>query len=334
MRRNSAVWLSVLCVFMVSLLLSVYAGYTGWNYNTIDLNGANSIQERVDELDDRLDDIGMTDEDDLDLSYDILRLSTGVLSSDTEYAGAPLAVDPASYYGWMDDFFLAGYLANSADTNLNGLVIQKGGKFAETADHAEWLVTVTDGDGDNNESIVVADDAPGGWVTINTTDKANDAVQVQKNGESFKVTTSKDLWFEAKFEIEDVSEDTVFVGLTVADTDVLGSLGNDFMGFYLDQSTNCAFLCAKDGTITTNAAVAVFADATATVGASAKRCGFYVDGSTSNVFIYVDGALVASNTASASIPNDEALAPAMSILTTDTGADFLRVDYINVRAQR
>jgi len=325
---------------LVIVMLTVLAGpalaawKTTWKYSASDLGGSDCIQDAIDELDARLDDMGMTAEDDKDLSLETLRLSTGLLSSDTEYAGAPLAVDPANFYSYLEECLRAGYVANAASTNVSGATVLRGGMFSEIADHAEWLVSVTDGDSDENESITVADDAPGGWLVINTTDKANDAVQVQKNGESFKCTTSKDLWFESKFEIEDVSEDTVFVGLTVADTDVLGSLGNDFMGFYLDQSTNCAFLCAKDGVITTNSAVAVFADATATVGASAKRMGFYVDGSSSNVYVYVDGALVASNTASATIPNDEALSPAMSILTTDTGADFLRVDYINVRAQR
>lgn len=330
---------SMVAAGIAAVMMVVYsaeaAWKTTWKYSPSDLGGTDCIQEAIDELDARLDDIGMTAEDDKDLALDSLTLgASGLKSSDTEYSGAPLAVDPASYYSWMEDFFRAGYIANAAVTNLDGLVILKGGKFAETADHAEWLVTVTDGDGDNNESITVADDAPGGWLTINTTDKALDAVQIQLNGEAFKVTTSKDLWFETKFEIEDVSEDTVFVGLTVADTDILGSLGNDFMGFYLDQSTNCAFLSGKNGTITTNAAVAIFADATGTVGASAKRLGFYVDGSSSNVYVYVDGVLAASNLVSETIPNDEALAPAMCILTTDTGADYLRVDYLSVRAER
>lgn len=36
------------------------AAYTGWNYNPADLQGANSLQARLDEIDNRLDAIGAT----------------------------------------------------------------------------------------------------------------------------------------------------------------------------------------------------------------------------------------------------------------------------------
>lgn len=259
-------------------------------------------------------------------------LFEGVTSSEM-WVGAPLAVRPGSWYELFNDFVSAGYTADAATTNSLGAAIP-GSIFSETADRGSWLVTVTDDDGDGDESVTIADDGAGGWLVVNTTDKANDALNIQMNGEAVAVTATKDLWFEAKFEVEDVSEDTVFVGLTVADTDILGSLGNDFMGFYLDQSGVVSFQTAKNGTITTNAAIATLVDATATVGASAQTFSFYVDGSAGNVYVYLDGAVVAANVGIATIPNDEALSPAMAILTTDTGADYLRLDYIKVQAQR
>jgi len=244
------------------------------------------------------------------------------------WAGSYIAAEPQDYYEFMDDFFTAGYIANAADTNTAGLTILKGGKFSEAADHAGWLVSVTDGDSDEGETIVVADDAAGGILVITCNDKADDAVQAQMNGESFAVTTTKDLWFEARIAIEDVSEDTAFVGLTVADTDILGSLGNDFMGFYMDQSAVLQYQQAKNGTITTNTVTTNLLDATFV------RVGVYADGSVSNSYVYLNGTCIATNAASATLPNDEALSPALAILTTDTGADYLKADYMKIQATR
>lgn len=243
----------------------------------------------------------------------------------------PMNAVPSTHYTYFDDFFYAGYIANArvdtTGTNVSTLV-QAGPKFSETANYGEWLVSVTDGDSDEGETILVADDVAGGELQITCNNKTADAVQCQMNGEAFAATLTKDLWYETKIKIEDVSADTVFVGLTVADTDPLGSLGNDFIGFYVDQSTNMTFQMAKNGAITTNATLVVIADDTAVT------LGFYADGSASNVYVYVDGALAATHTASASLPNDEALSPAMSILTTGTDADALKVDYLKIIGQR
>jgi hypothetical protein len=248
-------------------------------------------------------------------------------------------LDISGYVMYVDDFFTAGYLANAA-ANLsatNALVIQRGGNFSEVADHADWLVTVTDGDGDNAESIVVLDDAPGGWLRLETNNKADDSLNVQMNGESFKITSGaagKDVWFEAKFEVEDVDKDNVFIGLSVADTDFYGSLPNDYIGFFVEKSTNVVFKMAKNGVTTTNTMIGVIADYATAIGTSAVRCGFYADASTTNCYVYFNGTLVTNYAANATIPNDEALSPLMYIETSDTGADFLDVDYIRVIQSR
>jgi hypothetical protein len=234
-------------------------------------------------------------------------------------------------YTWVDDFFSAGYKANAAITNCAVGTIWRGGKFSEAADEGEWLVTVTDGDGDNGEAVKVADDAVGGWLEILCNNKALDTMNVQLNGESFGPTSSKDLWYEIKMNIDDVSADMVWVGLTVADTDVMDSFGNDFIGFYVTNGT-CTFQSGKDGVLATNS-VTTFDDG-ASAGTNAKRLGFHVDGSTSNVVVYLDGAPVATNLASGKLPLDEAISPIMAIRTTDTGADSLFVDYIKVVGDR
>jgi len=249
-------------------------------------------------------------------------------STSVPWYDVPMPEVPGTHYTYMEDFFSAGYIANAADTNTAGLTILKGGKFSEAADQAAWLVSVTDGDSDEGETIKVADDVAGGELQITCNDKADDAVQCQLNGEAFAVTATKDLWYETKIKIEDVSEDTVFVGLTPADTDPLGSLGNDFIGFYVDQSTNMTFQMAKNGAIVTNTPTVVIADDTAVT------LGFYADGSTGNVYVYANGALVKTYTSTTNLPNDEVLSPQMAILTTDTGGDALKVDYLKIIAER
>ena len=255
-------------------------------------------------------------------------------STATPWYLAPGFYPEESYAIFMDDFLTAGYIANGAVTTSLGSAVGYG-KFSETADRAEWLVSVTDGDGDNVETIVVVDGVPNGVLAITPNNKADDAMQIQKNGESFRVSTTKDLWFETSIGCEDVSDNDVAVGLTVSDTDVLGSFGNDFMLFYFPNAGvgTGSFQMAKNGTIVTNAAITVLGDSGAT-GTNLTRLGFFADGSTSNVYVYVDGALVASNTASASLPNDELLSPFASILDTTTTTDQLFVDYIKIIQQR
>ena len=56
----------------------------------------------------------------------------------------------------FDDFTDGwGFEANDADNS---------GKFSETANLGEYLVTVIDGDTDSGEVIACADDAPGGQI--------------------------------------------------------------------------------------------------------------------------------------------------------------------------
>ena len=260
-----------------------------------------------------------------DLKVDVVYDASA--STATPWYLAPGFYPEESYAIFMDDFFTAGYMPGGGVTNL--------ARFSETADRGEWLVSVTDGDGDNVETIVVVDGVPNGVLAITPNNKAVDAVQIQKNGESFRVSTTKDLWFETSIGCEDVSDNDVAVGLTVSDTDVLGTFGNDFMLFYFPDTGigTGSFQMAKDGAIVTNAAITVLGDSGAT-GTNLTRLGFFADGSTSNVYVYVDGALVATHTAVTNLPNDELLSPFASILCTNVTTDQLFIDYIKIIQQR
>lgn len=229
----------------------------------------------------------------------------------------------------LDHFTDATYGKDSALT----LESDPTGKFSVVADRADWLVTLVDGDGDAAEVINVADDGPGGWLSMTTNNKANDTINAQMNGESFKLADGMKLWFETIIEVEDVDKDDVVVGLATAGaTDIIDSAPNDWVGFKIDHDGNIDYHCSQNGTDTTADTTKDIDDATATVGASEVKLAFGWDGDDS-VRFYVDDALVATvtdNGGTVLIPDDEALSPIMAIQCTDTGADFLRCDLLRV----
>jgi len=245
----------------------------------------------------------------------------------------PKALESNPPVTYMEEFTAAGYTANAAVTNTGGLTIAQNGKFSEGADKAAWLVSVQDGDSDEGEAITVVDDGPSSFLKILTNDKIADHMNLQNNGEFFKCDSTRDLLFQARIEIGDVSDSIMYIGLGVADTDIGASLGNDFMYFETSSSGVINFKQGKNGTITTNAAIGTFTDGTGT-GAAAKTLGVYVDGSAGHSFVYVDGVLAASNLSSTTIPNDEALVPGIYIEGTNSTADALYVDYIRVEQTR
>jgi len=112
----------------------------------------------------------------------------------------------------FDDFTDGwGFEANDTDNT---------GKFSETANLGQWLVTCTDG---GTESIVISDDEPGGVVTLTTSSALNDSLECQLNGEAWKVAADKDIYFKCRLKLADADSTDWFVGLATTDTDVIGT---------------------------------------------------------------------------------------------------------------
>ena len=228
--------------------------------------------------------------------------------------GEPLAM-PAVYFDDFTDGW--GSEANDADNT---------GKFSETANLGQWLVTVVDDNPDNGEVVAVADDAVGGQLTLTTNDADNDALNLQINGEAWQAASGKTLIFEIRMKGTDVSEFDWFVGLAVADTDVLGGV-TDRIGFECPDSTgDIDAVCEKDSTQTSTDSGKDLADATFVV------LRFEVHG-TSKVKYYVDGALVATH-ASTNLPEDEALTPTICVRNDGAAANTMTVDYVLVVRER
>jgi len=227
------------------------------------------------------------------------------------------------YAFWSDDFFEGGYYPGAVLPSTNGA------KFAETADIAPWLVSIVDGDGDNDEVIVINDDGAGGILKMETTDKALDSIQAQLNGEAFLLTVGKKMWFNTRFAIEDVSANTNAMGLSTADTDVIDSHANDHILFY-----NCGgdlyFSIAQDGTATALDTGVDLGDGTNVV------CAFAWDG-VDTITVAVNGTTITNLTDNGTtivFPDDEELSPVMATQTTDTGKDYMLVDYIGCWSER
>ena len=113
---------------------------------------------------------------------------------------------------WFDHFDIGGYLPNTAG---------RGGKYDETADSGEWLVTVVDGGGDNGETITVQDNVDNGITKFTTNDADNDALNLQRNGEGFRLKTGRQLLMEFRLAIVDVDKTDWLIGLAITDTTLL-----------------------------------------------------------------------------------------------------------------
>lgn len=223
----------------------------------------------------------------------------------------------ATHVVFVEDFITGGY-----GTSI-------GGKFATTANAAEWLVT-----DDATSTQIISDSAVGGVVTLDPTTSAGDFCSCQLNGESFAVRNNKKMWFGARFKISDADDGPYFMGM--ASTDVTGTtLGpiydgtNDSIGFRAASSSSAVMhYVVEDDTTETAATTGVTLENDTFV-----EVGFFLNGR-SYVEMYVNGARVYKG--STNIPdNDVYLTPTMEIgSTTGTTSTTMSVDWIYAICER
>ena len=224
----------------------------------------------------------------------------------------------ANRFVYFDDFIEGGY--NPEDSS---------GKFSETAGDSPWLVLKVDAATDNNEVIAISDTAVGGVLTLTTTNADNDGLSLQLEGNSFAVTANKNITYECRFRITDVSTADWFVGL--AKTDVTGNspilLGVDeSIGFRCPDSTgDIDYVVENGGSETTADSTKDLANATFVV------VRFEVIGTTSVQF-WIDGVAIA--TVTTNLPEDDMLTPTLEIRNDGTGENTIEIDYILVAQDR
>ena len=224
---------------------------------------------------------------------------------------------------WAEDFFTGS--------------TEDGHKFSETADKADWLLTVIDGGSDEGEVCNVADDAHGGILTITTNDAAVDSCELQLNGEPFALVVGKPLRWGIKLAINDVDKADWFVGLAITDTAILAGGVTDRVGFECLHDGNIDALVEQDGTENiADTGVNIADGSLATFDAKAHVLEFVWDGVDTITFI-VDGVVtntMTDNGTTIVIPDDEAMTPSICLETSATQVVTAWVDFNEVIADR
>lgn len=235
--------------------------------------------------------------------------------------------DIASVYGYHDHFITAGCMTSTP------ALTAVGGKFSTLADAGEWLATVTQA-GAGNASITIADDDPGGWLTILNDAADNDMVEAQLNGESFKAQAGKKIIFETEIKITDVSETDFLIGLGITDTTPLAGWSDYFCFHCADSSGNIS--CATGKNATGGAVGSETSGSTTTdtgkdlADATAVKLRIEITG-VSKVQYFVDGVLCATHTTN--ICDDEVLTPTFSVRNDGAVAQTMKINYITCVAE-
>ncbi len=215
--------------------------------------------------------------------------------------------------------------------------IEDGGLFSETADQADWLLTIIDGAADGAEVANVVDGAAGGILVMTTNDADGDGLNAQKNGEAYMLAVGKPLSFAISMSIEDVSEALVFVGLAITDTAILTGGVSDRVGFEIAVDGTITAVCEKDSTQTGTDTTGAFVDGTlATFATTKQELSFQWDG-VDTVNFFIDGVFKVA-IATANIPTDEHMTPSLCVQETanDAAAAALTAwfDYYDIQATR
>jgi len=183
-----------------------------------------------------------------------------------------------------------------------------------------WILTIIDTDTDGGASQAIEDGA-GGILALTVDDNASDSVNLQLNGETFKLASGKPLYFESRFAVNcaAIANPTVVVGLCIKDTTLAGGVSDGVFFIKDNGDANLDFVCEKNSTETkADTGTDLVDDTFVTVA-------FYFDGA-GNVTYYVDGSEV--ETHSTNIPDDEELTISFAQLNGEANANVLRIDYV------
>lgn len=179
---------------------------------------------------------------------------------------------------------------------------------------------------------VATTDGNGGILLVTNAAADNDAVFIQKIGESFLPTSGKKLFFEGRFTVSDATQSDWVLGLQVTDTTPLDVTD----GIYFqkdDGDTNIDFYVSKDATtgrLTTTAL------ATASAAGTYMRLSFYFDGKR-YITLWKDGVQVANvdltTTLTTYLPDTE-LTVSFGIQNGEAVAKTMSMDYLFVAQER
>jgi hypothetical protein len=183
-----------------------------------------------------------------------------------------------------------------------------------------WTVTRVEAGG--GESTVASVDGSGGIIRITTDAFDNDGINMQLIKESFKLHADNKLYFGIRMKLGEATQNDFFVGLAIADTDILGGV-TDSVGFdKVDGSTAIEAYVNKDSTRTEVTPVA-------TANTTAYHIlEFFFDGADDTVRFFYDGVETSRLASYANIPDDEDLSVSVHYLTGNAAIETLDIDWI------
>jgi|TARA_E500000318_G_scaffold105880_1_gene113273 hypothetical protein len=188
----------------------------------------------------------------------------------------------------------------------------------------DWTITTAeDGSGSATEAI---GNIAGGCLVLTNAAGDNDHDFLQLKGESFKLSSSKRAYFNARFKVSDATQSDFVMGLQITDTTPLAA--SDGVNFRKDDGDALLdFVVEKDSTETLTAGVATMADDTFI------QVGFFLDPDSSQVSYFINNAepVAVVNT---NLPDNEELTVSFGIQNGEAAAKVMTIDYVNVMVER
>lgn len=189
-----------------------------------------------------------------------------------------------------------------------------------TYDATDFTITNASG------GSVAVTDGLGGLLLITNGATDNNVIAIQSAPESFLFSSTKKMFFKARFAISDATESDAFVGLYVTDTDPVGGITDGIYFTKADGATTLTLKVAKSSTATTT-------NVTTMVAATMVEVAFAYLPSDSLFHIFVNNVEVATSVAT-NAPNTEAIKVSFAIQNGEDAIKTMTVDYIGVWLER
>lgn len=178
----------------------------------------------------------------------------------------------------------------------------------------DWTVTETQAGA--TQALV---DADGGVIALTNSGTDNDINQIQKVGESFRLSASKEAWLKIRVKVSDATNTDVNVGLIITDTDIVGGVTDGWYFTKAEDSTSVVFRQVLNSSASTVTAGTAADNTYMTLGA-------YYDGvATTKVFF--NDVHVGSITSSTNLCTDEDLTVTLNLQNGSGAAHVLSCDY-------
>ena len=187
----------------------------------------------------------------------------------------------------------------------------------------EFTITTTEGgSGDASEALT---SLAGGALLITNDDADNDHDFFQLKGESFKYSSTKNMFFKARFKVNDATQSDIVMGLQITDTSPLATTDGIFFR-KADGATSIELVIEKDSTETTVSCGTAADDTFMTLG-------FYYDPKDRKFHVYKDNVKVGTGV-NTNAPDDEELAVSFAIQNGAAAAKSMTLDYISAGKER